>query len=254
MTPSAPDLYFTDVFNRDGDLPKTVPVGKQHLLEFFEKYVEEPFKKLADGPTMDPSLAAAVKLIARDLEEDLQGFQTRASERLHSSHNRRMVGTGPAMENLRNTIETEGRYPTQTPGDALLCGAHALAMDLNDLRSYSTTQQRQAWFGVDPPARFTADELMRLLFRNYDPSNRSAEPSLGVPTDDYPDYLNDLNLDGLGAAGVRERRRMLSMNNLHFAQLQAIMRMLYYAGRIKGGFGLGVVTGNDISTISSSFC
>lgn len=142
----------------------------------------------------------------------------------------------PAVLSALDQTIWNGRFPTFTPSDGLLCGPNALALTLNSLRLRGVQNDPTTWGDTRP---FTPDDIMRTLFQNY---NSHDTADYGTPTAEYNAYLDE------AFSFWQQRNELLTLRDLDALQLRAALTLLYRSGALPVHFQLGVVASAYLRT------
>lgn len=165
--------------------------------------------------------------------------------RLAATHTRTLVGPMHVLQQFQRWAIDRDAAPVPTSDSGFQCGARSLALSLEPILASLP--------GNQAGAAITSDDILSLLFRDYDASV-SNDPSVipdanahGTPTVEYAALLQE-RLEGLrdGAEDTlysQEYGEMTRANNLSTDQLAAALELLFRTGRIPQRFALGILTG-----------
>ena len=189
------------------------------------------------------SMAEVVRILLDDLAESLTLSSDGPKPRARTTHNRGIYGTVEALNSLSDTL-MQNWFPTRTSAAGFLCGPRALAISLEARRFQWRWDHREA---KQQLPMLNADDLMELLFDDYEPDEFVPPGTLGTPTQLYAAYIQSMigHLHEEDPAAYQDllNDTYLAMNDLNIQQLEAILELLWDGGMIEEHYGLGVVTG-----------
>nr|OQO28363.1 hypothetical protein B0A51_04640 [Rachicladosporium sp. CCFEE 5018] len=176
----------------------------------------------------------------------LFGEQTSYLRRVQVGGITGITGTDSALEALDALVRNHRVSPNPTSSLGWLCGVRALSDSLHDARWRDARLNNRA-----PPSQITYEDMMRLLFQNWDADEQYEPGQQGTPTPEYETFIRRAYHDSVGAENFPLLRyEMLAMNNLDADQLQAVLTLLHQNGTLDYHYQLGVIASAHVREAS----
>ncbi|KAK6435349.1 hypothetical protein LTR95_008464 [Oleoguttula sp. CCFEE 5521] len=157
-----------------------------------------------------------------------------------------ITGTDSALEALDAQVRNHRVSPNPTSSLGWLCGVRALSDSLHDFRRRDARLNNRG-----PPSQITHEEMMRLLFQNWDAEQQYEAGQQVTPTPEYENFIRRTYYDSVGAENFPLlRNEMLAMNNLDADQLQAVLTLLYENRTLRHHYQLGVIASAHVREAS----
>ncbi|OQO08874.1 hypothetical protein B0A48_05764 [Cryoendolithus antarcticus] len=157
-----------------------------------------------------------------------------------------ITGTDSALEALDAQVRNHRVSPNPTSSLGWLCGVRALSDSLHDVRLRDARLNDRP-----PPSQITHEDMMRLLFQNWDAEEQYEAGQQGAPTPENETFIRRTYHDSVGAENLPLlRNEMLTMNNLDADQLQAVLTLLHENRTLGHHYQLGVIASAHVGEAS----
>lgn len=217
--------------------PKGAPRTHDALTEFLTSK-RDVTDEIRASKLTDPLKLVALRRSLGNWLREAGVDEARVEEFMSQSYNGGHMGHPSAIGRLHTALQN-GHYPHWTPSAGFRCGVFALTLTLNSLRRLYIPADRR-------PDDITADELMQLLFLNYD--DDAGPNAVGMPTPEYEEYLQATFGHLEGARYDHEYANMTRLNNFDFQQLIAMVVLSTRTGRLEFDVQLGIVRGAHVDS------